>query len=116
MNSTGFNLKDSSEILTKDGWKLIEPQMPYNVEKHCMVVFNSTTVMLIGGETSKSYYSRTTYFYNFETNHWSQGPNLRIGRIEHACGMVRTDKDSEEVEAIRLLLFIELRRFICNLS
>ena len=100
--STGVAYKDSTEVLTNKGWKLNEPAMPFTVHQHCMVVINSTTVMIIGGRTSNQiYYSDETYYYNFETKEWSQGPHLIIARVEHDCGMVRTDKDSDEVETIR---------------
>jgi len=37
------------EILTDNGWKADFPELPVKVDFHCMVLINSTTVMLIGG-------------------------------------------------------------------
>ena len=88
----------TAEILTKEGWKKIVPDMPVVIEHHCMVLVNTSTVMMIGGGTPDAAYSNKTYFYNFEFNSWREGPSLILGRKYHACAMVKKDQDSDEVK------------------
>jgi hypothetical protein len=38
-----------AEILTDDGWEIFTPSLPVNIHMHCMVLLNSTAVMVIGG-------------------------------------------------------------------
>ena len=99
----GSYLKPTAEIFSEGSWKAIEPEMPFGVMDHCMVLINSTTAMLIGGKIDGSYYSKRTYFYNFDDNNWISGPDLKFGRYEHVCGMVKKNGDADEVtfEAMR---------------
>ena len=94
---TGFYNLSTAEIFTEDGWKAIQPNMPIGVMDHCMVLINSTTAMLIGGKIDGGYYSKRTYFYNFDDNTWISGPDLKFGRYEHVCGMVKKNGDADEV-------------------
>ena len=48
----GFGFSGASqfaEILTDNGWELFSPSLPVSVYLHCMVLRNSTTVLVIGG-------------------------------------------------------------------
>lgn len=90
--------QQSSEILTNDGWKSIQSDMPLGIQFHCMVLVNETSAMVIGGDTSPSANSNRTFFFDFINQIWSQGPDLKTGRHEHVCGMVNKDKNSDEVK------------------
>jgi hypothetical protein len=39
----------NAEILTDSGWEVFSPSFPVPVYEHCMVLVNSTTVMVAGG-------------------------------------------------------------------
>ena len=88
---------NTAEILTSEGWKMFEPGLVEGVYYHCMVLVNKSSVMLIGGSTEESFYSVKTYFYNFDTKGWTEGPKLNRSRSHHSCGMIKKDKDSDEV-------------------
>ena len=92
----GSYLKPTAEIFSEGSWKAIEPGMPFGVMDHCMLLMNSTTAMVIGG-TQNTKYSNRTYFYHFNANTWIRGPDLITGRSYHACGMVKKNKNSDEV-------------------
>ena len=51
----------SAEILTDNGWEYFSPSLPVGIYHHCMVLVNSTTVLVIGG-FQKSAYSTQTYW------------------------------------------------------
>ena len=87
----------SSELLTSEGWKMFEPDLPIGVERHCMVLVNNSHIMLIGGKTEEAKYSGKTYFLNLEGGTWEDGPVLNIPRNSHACGMLKKDSKSNEV-------------------
>jgi hypothetical protein len=38
-----------AEILTENGWEEFNPPLPVTMWQHCMVLLNSTTVMVAGG-------------------------------------------------------------------
>lgn len=48
------------EILTDNGWEVFTPSLPVTVWLHCMVLLNSTTIIVVGGnqngETSAKTY------------------------------------------------------------
>ncbi len=96
----------TAEILTKDGGKKIEPDMPFGIEDHCMVLINSTTAMIIGGRALTVQSSNHTYFYHFDTNIWRRGPDLMFPRNKLFCGMVKKSKESDEV-VINYIVYVK---------
>ena len=40
--------------------------------------------------------SSRTYFFNSESEVWTEGPSLKIGRVGHACGKIRMDEQSQD--------------------
>ena len=93
---------ESAEILTNDGWKYLGTGLPEGVDFHCMVLVNKSNVLLIGGLTLSMEYSSKTYFFNFESKLWQEGPDLKRPRYSQACGMVKKDKNSDEVNFLML--------------
>jgi len=82
---------DTVEILTKDGWAMVQPSLPVTSRYSCMALLNSTTVVLIGGKLGDKYYSPDTYMLNTaaESEEWIQGPALNFGRDYHSCAIIR---------------------------
>ena len=54
---------------------------------HCMVQWNETHTMLIGGINSAS----KTYFYDWSSMEWINGPDLVFPRAGHACTVTRDE-------------------------
>jgi hypothetical protein len=50
----------SAEILTENGWEEFFPSFPANIKSHCMVLLNSTTVIVVGG-VQNTFVSADTY-------------------------------------------------------
>jgi hypothetical protein len=66
---------NTTEILTENGWENLLPPLPVAPYGHCSVLFNSSTVLLIGGSQNGSKSSKTYMFYT-ENNGWTEGPSL----------------------------------------
>ena len=57
------------------------PELPVPLRFHCMVAINSTTMMIAGGSSDPTDFSRTaTYFYDIPSQTFTDGPNLTIVR------------------------------------
>jgi hypothetical protein len=96
--NNGAYLK-SAEMLTEQGWDSKIPSLPVTIAVHCVVAVNSTTVMVIGGYQNNRVSGRTFYF-TFGEETWTDGPELKYKRIEHSCGRVLRNKDSQEMSII----------------
>jgi hypothetical protein len=96
--SAGFDL-NSAEMLTEEGWESNIPSLPVTIYAHCMVTFNSTTVMVIGGGQSGPFSGKTFYF-TFGEASWTEGPELKNKRRRHSCGKIRRNKESQEMSII----------------
>jgi hypothetical protein len=93
------NLFDSVELLTEVGWESKIPALPIPLYSHCVVVVNSTTVMVIGGYLNNDRSGRTFYF-TFGKEKWTEGPALNNVRRDHSCTTIRRDKDSQSMSII----------------
>ena len=69
-----------------DTTSLLAP-LPVCICYACMVQLSPTQVILTGGYDASGSSSRT-YFYNPETNMWTNGPNMLYLRTEHACSTI----------------------------
>ncbi len=97
------NLFDSVELLTEVGWESKIPALPFPLYSHCMVVVNSTTVMVIGGyfkDGRKDSTSGKTFYFTFGKEKWTEGPALKTARRDHSCSTIRRDKDSQSMSFI----------------
>jgi hypothetical protein len=56
----------TTELLTRDGWKSILPDLPVKLSRHCMAFINSTTMIIIGGSQPNSYFSSNTFLFNMD--------------------------------------------------
>jgi len=91
----GFVL-NSGEIYTNNSWHVLFPAAPITAVNHCMVLVNSTAVLLISGYLNETIGSPETYFFNAEDDIWRDGPALKTGRTGHSCGKVKKDSQSSE--------------------
>ena len=89
---------DSAESLNGNIWEKVEPSLKVALQGHCMVLLNSSTVMVIGGGNGQ--FLRETYIFNTEFGEWTDGPSLNIGRAFHSCGRIRKNSQSHEFSAI----------------
>ena len=90
---------NTAEVLTEQGWEILPQTLPVKIYAHCSVLVNSTTVMVIGGFQNGSI-STNTYYFNTEKENWTEGPQLKIGRFDHSCGIVWKDSQSKEFSLI----------------
>ncbi len=49
----------TAEILTENGWEEFSPSLPVTIYLHCMVLLNSTTAMVVGGNQNSSVSANT---------------------------------------------------------
>ncbi len=55
--------------------------------------------MVIGG-AQNSQTSRKTFIFTFGEESWTEGPELRNKRNSHSCGIIRRNKESQEMSII----------------
>jgi hypothetical protein len=94
-----YSVLNSAEMLTEEGWESNIPSLPVTIYGHCMVTVNSTTVMAIGGYQNHQRLGKTFYF-TFGEESWTEGPELKNKKEGHSCGIIRRDKDSQEMSII----------------
>jgi N-acetylneuraminic acid mutarotase len=97
-------IQNTVEVLTQQGWETLPKSLPVTISAHCSVLVNSTTVLVIGGyqnEYSKeNNMSSETFLFNTETETWTAGPELKIGRGGHSCGRIRKNSQSQDISII----------------
>ena len=78
----------------------MSPELPVTIKSHCSILFNETTVLILGG-TQDGIDSANTYFFNFGTSDsWQVGPTMSVTRILLSCNLIPKDKDSKEMSVI----------------
>ena len=93
----GSSVLNDMEVLKEERgpWRSdLLPEMPVQVWTHCTVYINFTTLMVIGGSKPDAVISNQTFFFNWETQTWKEGPTLLRGRNSHSCGRIKTAKES----------------------
>ena len=65
-----------------------------------MVLVDDSNVLLIGGTIDDDGTSTITLFYNFHSELWTYGPDLKVSRSSHACGMVKKNVKTNEVQKL----------------
>jgi hypothetical protein len=92
---TGGELNNSSATKTTEYVDLNGtrpgPDLPLELQRHCLVAINATSVLLIGGYTIAGQFSKETYFYSIEDQVWTAGPPLMTGRYFHSCALFNHD-------------------------
>ena len=91
---TGGSRQSRTQLVSYS--KVLEgPEIPIpnkEIVHHCVVALKSTTVMIIGGQIS-SYDSSETFWYDFDSGQWMQGPELSIARERHACSVFESEDE-----------------------
>ena len=95
----GISYFDSSEIFTPEGWQNGLPKLTDKIDAHCMVMINSTSVMVIGG--LDGYYGvPNTFIHNKGDDFWTKGPTLKTPRLSHSCGNINRNSQSLQQSVI----------------
>jgi hypothetical protein len=71
---------NTTETLTENGWENLLPPLPVAIDQHCSVLFNSSTVLIIGG-LQRQRKSSKTYLFSAGNNGWTEGPPLITSRL-----------------------------------
>ena len=79
----GSSRSKTTELISIDGGVEYGPELPTAVFYHAITSINSTVSILSGGVTSATNYSPLTWYFNHETNIFSDGPSLLEGRNDH---------------------------------
>ena len=102
----GNNFVSSVEELNNGNWTIqTTKKLPVTMAYHCMVLFNSTTVLAIGGYQEGSDSGRT-YFFNTQNENWIEGPQLKYARKLHTCAMIKTSQQNDKLSVIAVGGFI----------
>ena len=56
--------------------------------RHCIVQINETTILSIGGQGKTHLSFDQTMYFNHESQEWTIGPPMKVGRAQHSCGKV----------------------------
>ena len=93
-----------TEYITLEGTS-IGPELPFmSVRGYSVTNINETTSLLVGGTNDYDwgygylyFYTPTkaTYFFNHQTQKWTQGPDMNCARAGHVSGIV-TDAVTNE--------------------
>ena len=95
-----FRSRDNCSTMLKSteliSLKSTEPfvDMPKSLIAHCIIKINEDLAMVTGGRTESDedptrmtmYFEKSTHFFSFSNQRWLPGPDLSIGRHDHACG------------------------------
>ncbi len=70
------------------------PVMPEPLSNHCVAKISAYSAMVIAGDSNERRYLAKTWFYDVVSEVFTQGPNLKIGRQGHVCGVIADTFDS----------------------
>ena len=84
--------------MTPGGWNIFPQDLLLGISQHCMFLVDDSNVLVAGGSTEKQFFTSKTFFFNFDSNLWRNGPDLKVPRGKHACGMVQKDGNTSEVQ------------------
>ena len=90
---------NTGEINTANSWTPLKAGLPVTIRRHCMVLLNSTTVLLVGG-IQQGIMSSKTFFFNSQFEKWIEGPSLKFARILHNCAMIKTSGHGKKLSVV----------------
>jgi len=98
----GFDFHDQTrhqetEFILANGEKLSGPNLPVALEGHAMVRINSTNTLIIGGLDFDLEMTSKTWYFNHETEVFTSGPNMNIGRYKHGAGHIQDSVTKEDI-------------------
>ena len=95
----GQNEQNTGEIMNNDSWTFLKSLLPVAIRRHCMVLLNRTTVLLVGG-LQQGIMSNRVFFFNSEFEKWIEGPPLKFARSVHSCAMIKTNGQSNKLSLV----------------
>ena len=66
-----------------------EGVLPFTWSNGGSTLINSTTILLAGGRQDGTRTAKT-WFFNFETEEWTQGPSMIEERYSFGCGLIKS--------------------------
>ena len=88
VSETDNDRRINVDSLTDRGWESFSPNLPFALTKHCMVVINSTSLLIIGGHNGQTDISNTYYFHSWRQRWIQLGPYLAESRGLHCCSKI----------------------------
>ena len=67
------------------------PNLPDDINQHCLTKVNETHFFLAGGYTSNSGNSKKAYMINFVTQQWTTLPDMSFSRVMASCQRIPED-------------------------
>ena len=92
--NNGSNDLNTSEFVSLAQGAVAGPTLSFAMSFHCMVKFNSSTAMIIGGQQNGTN-SEKCWFVNFATGFIKEGNSLNVDRRLMSCEKII--KDSENI-------------------
>ena len=96
----GFAPISVAQVLSDAGWQELSNPLENSSAFHCMVLLQPTSVLVIGGVQDETWYSSSTFFFDTDTEEWSDGPKLNGGRRSFSCGKLQADSGSSQDRVI----------------
>jgi hypothetical protein len=87
-NYNGNGKLQTSEFVSFGQPSVKGPDLPYSVQRHCLVRVNSSTALLCGGYNDQ--YLNECHYMDLEDHSWSQGPSMMTKRRSHSCGIFKS--------------------------
>ena len=86
-----LNDLNSTEFVTVNG-TTFGVELPITVHGHCMVQYQSDTILLIGGKQNGEWDSDMTWIIDLKNGFdFTEGPSLKEGRMYHSCGTMEDE-------------------------
>ena len=88
----GSNILASTEIvdiLANPPTIVPGPELPVPMDGHCIVQFNQSTVLFMGGYPNY----KKTFFFDTSTQTWTNGPDMNHQRMYFGCGLTIMGSD-----------------------
>ena len=98
--NTASKRLSSSEIISIEGGVESGPDMADNIEYHAITTINATTSILSGGLNLDGSTISKTWYYNHETQVFTDGPKLQEGRQRHGSATIRDRNNSLRIPIV----------------
>ena len=89
-----------TNFITQEGRLEIGPFMTIGVAGHCTLLLSDHRIMIMGGSYGvalSSVYVQLTLIYDFVAKTWTQGPQMILGRTQHACGLLKSQDQNKTI-------------------
>ena len=76
----------STEFIKLGYPSLKGPDMPFTINRHCMIQYDEESIYIIGGNQNSLHCSKKTWIVNPKDGFKiREGPSLNVERMNHAC-------------------------------